>query len=108
MKITGSSPSLPLGNMFLPFTVHSSAVTVCQQRSEGYIAFSACAYVLCIPVTPEYAVEASGEDSRLPVMCSVPHRPASSGHYSAGNSIPVFWQTLAPPKMKLCLYMRYV
>lgn len=59
----------------------------------------------------EYAVEVSGEDSRLLAMCSVPgcdHRLAGSGHCSAGNNTPVSWQTLAPPKMKLCLYIKNV
>lgn len=62
-------------------------------------------------VTPEYAVEVSGKDSRLLEMCSVPgcdHKPAGSGHCAAGNSTPVSWQTLAPPKMKLGLGMKYV
>lgn len=76
-------------------SIHTVPATI-----RGLQCLSACVYVLCISVTPEYAAEASGEDSRLPVMCSVPHRRASSGHYSAGNSTPAFWQTLAPPKIK--------
>lgn len=62
-------------------------------------------------VTPECAVEVSGKDSQLLEMCSVPgcdHKLAGSGHCSAGNSTAVFWQTLAPPKMKLGLSIKYV
>lgn len=58
-------------------------------------------------VTREHAVEVSGKDSRLLEMCSVPgcdHKPACSGHCSAGNSTPVSWQTVAPPKMKVGLF----
>lgn len=65
---------------------------------------------MSIFITPEYAEEVSGEDSQLLEMSSVPgrdHRPADSGYCSAGNSTPVFLQTLVPPKMKLCLHMSY-
>lgn len=59
---------------------------------------------LCVHVTPGYAAEVSERDSRLLEVCSVPgcgRRPAGSGHCSAGNSTPVFWQTSAPPKNEI-------
>lgn len=37
-------------------------------------------------------------------MCSAPeedHNCAGGGRRSAGNSLPVFWQTSAPPKAEL-------
>lgn len=57
-----------------------------------------------VRVTPEYAVEVSGTDSRWLEVCSVPgcdHTPADSGHCAAGNSILVSWQTRAPPKNEI-------
>lgn len=97
VKMTGSSPSLPLSTM--------TAVTRHEKRSAVCIRFHALALVcvrvcVCMLVTPEYAAQVSGKDSRLLEMCSVPgcdQKPAGSGHCSAGNSTPVFWQTLAPP-----------
>lgn len=105
VKMTGSSPSLP--------PVQHASVCHLQYealQSHGVVkdqgltfTFILASVRLSMRVTPEYAAKVSGKDSRLLKMCSVlgrDHNPVGSGHCSAGNSTPVFWQTLAPPKMK--------